>query len=57
MKIQIETTNDIVNALKVSEHNNNIYSQIECIRVKSNKGIISSDQFLNEFFKLKEDLI
>ena len=57
MKIKIETTNDIISALEVKEHNNNIYNQIEDIRVKSNKGIISADQFLNEFFELKKELI
>ena len=57
MKIQIETTKDIISALEVKEHNNNIYKQIEDIRVKSNKGIISADQFLNQFFKLKKELI
>ena len=57
MRIKIETTNDIISALEVKEHNNNIYNQIEAIRVKSNKGIISANQFLNYFFELKKELI
>ena len=54
MTIDIFTTKDIIAELE--NDNSIILKEIESLRVKSNTGIISGDEFLDAFFNLKSKL-
>jgi hypothetical protein len=57
MKIEIISTDNIIKDLINKDNNKIILSEIESLRIKSNKGLISCEYFLNKFDILRAKLV